>query len=75
MHEFLKKARVSMGYTQNQIADVLKIKYQQYQRYETGKFDMPISLYVVLADFYGVSLDYLCGRDEARNQQDGSDVS
>ena len=69
--QILKEIRKKNGYTQSQIAQLLGIKPQNYYRYESGKRELPMHLYIVLADFYGVSLDYLCGRDEQHNQQDG----
>ena len=50
--------------TQIEIAKLLGMKYQQYARYENGEREMPIHHYVTLAEFYGVSVDYLCGRTD-----------
>ena len=72
MHRILKEIRTKNGYTQQQIAQALGIKYQVYARYENGENEMPMHHYIALADFYGVSLDYLVGRDELRNGQSGS---
>ena len=46
--------------------ELLELKQQQYQRYESGVQEIPLHLLIKLADFYNVSLDYLAGRsDEA----------
>lgn len=74
MYKKIKEIRLKTGFTQKQIAERLKIKYQQYARYENGENEMPMRHYIALADFYGVSLDYLCGRDELRSSQSGSEV-
>ena len=46
---------------QTQVAAILGMKQQQYSRYETGAQRMSIENYMKLAEFYNVSIDYLCG--------------
>lgn len=75
MQNRLKEIRVKTGYSQQQIAEALGIKQTVYSRYERGENEMPMHHYVALADFYGVSLDYLCGRDELRSSQNGSETN
>lgn len=57
----LKQARETTGYTQQQIADMLNIKQYQISCYETGKTQPDIETLGKLADFYGVSTDWLIG--------------
>lgn len=57
----LKQAREATGYTQQQIADMLNIKQYQISCYETGKTQPDIETLGKLADFYGVSTDWLIG--------------
>lgn len=59
----LKELRIDNKLTQEQVANVLKVSRVVYNRYENGQRDIPISLLSVLADFYKVSLDFLCGRE------------
>lgn len=47
---------------QKDIAEVLNMKQQQYQRYENGITEMSITLLNILADYYGTSIDYIVGR-------------
>ncbi len=47
--------------SQQQVADLLNITRQQYQLYESGKREMPMHLFMKLAEHYNVSLDYLSG--------------
>ena len=54
-----KDLREDNDFTQQEIADVLKIKQQQYSLYETGKRDLPFELAIILAKFYKTSLDYI----------------
>ncbi|MBO5356926.1 MAG: helix-turn-helix transcriptional regulator [Clostridia bacterium] len=46
---------------QEEIALVLGITRPQYHLYESGKREMPMHLFMKLAKFYNVSLDYLSG--------------
>ncbi len=48
--------------TQTEIADYLGMKQPQYYRYETGSRDIPSDILIKLADYYGVSVDYILGR-------------
>lgn len=50
--------------TQQEIANYLGMKQPQYYRYETGSSDIPLDILIKLADFYGVSVDYILGRTD-----------
>lgn len=63
-YENLRNIREDRGYTQKQIAEVLETTQQYYSDYENGKREIPIRVYIVLARFYGVSIDYLAGLDD-----------
>ena len=47
---------------QQQLADYLNIKQTTYSKYELGKINFPIEVFIKLADYYDVSVDYLLGR-------------
>ena len=47
-----------------QMADLLGITERNYQRYEHDLVDPAASKATRLADFFGVSVDYLLGRDK-----------
>lgn len=53
--------RVDSDKTQKEIANILKITYQQYQLYESGKREIPVHLLIVLCEYYNVSADYILG--------------
>lgn len=55
----LKDLREDNDLKQQDVANVLKIKQQQYSLYETGKRDLPFELAIILAKFYNTSLDYI----------------
>lgn len=58
----LKDLRIDNDLYQKEVASILKITWQQYGLYESGKRDIPIDLLIKLADFYGVSTDYILNR-------------
>ena len=49
---------------QIELANYLEIKQSTYSDYESGKINMPIDMLIKIADFYGVTLDYLVGRSD-----------
>ncbi len=64
MKNRLRGLRKGKDLNQTQIAAVLGISQRGYSKYETGENDIPTQVLLRLADFYGVSVDYLLGRDE-----------
>lgn len=61
-YENIRSIRIDKGYTQIQIAERLGISQNTYSQYEIGILNYPVDAVVKLADFYGVSTDYLLGR-------------
>ena len=47
---------------QQDLADYLNIKQTTYSKYELGKINIPIEVFMKLADYYKVSIDYIVGR-------------
>lgn len=62
--EMLRELRKSKGYTGQQVADELGISYKVYQTYESGARNAGLPVVEKLADFYGVTTDYLLGRED-----------
>ena len=50
--------------TQRQMAEYLGIAQPSYIRYENGTAEPNIENLIKIADFFDVSIDYLCGREE-----------
>ena len=50
--------------TQSQIAKALHMQLTVYQRYERGEREIPFWVAIKLADYYGVSLDYIAERKD-----------
>ncbi len=59
----LKKARENAHYTQPQVAEKLGITTVAYQNYEYGKREPSNELLCKISDLFGVTTDYLLGRD------------
>lgn len=64
--ERLKEMREDKDLKQQDIANALGIKQQQYSEYEIGKRLIPINYLCEIADFYKTSVDYLIGRTDER---------
>ena len=64
--EFLYILRQSKGMTQQEVADYLNVKQTTYSKYELGKINIPVDVFIKLADYYGVSVDYLVGRTKEK---------
>lgn len=60
----LKKAREKKGYSQKYVAEWLGITNSSLSHYERGERDPDTSILNRLADLYGVTMDFLFGRDQ-----------
>lgn len=67
--ERLVELRKNRGLSQVAAAKEIKVAPRAYQNYEYGDAEPRLSTLVKIADFYGVSLDYLAGRSETRGRQ------
>lgn len=61
-HNRLRDLREDRDLKQKDIAELLKIHQTTYSDYERECLNIPISALHTLADFYGVSIDYLLCR-------------
>lgn len=76
----LKRLRKEREKTQEDMSKLLHIQRSTYGEYERGKIMPPVSKIKVLADYFGVSVDYLMGNTnfkthEERQEKDAMDVS
>ena len=65
----LKYQREINGYTQSALAKATGLKQQMISWWEAGKGLPNIDFCVTLADFYGITLDELVGRDYGREDK------
>ena len=59
--ERIRELREDRDFTQVEIAKVINVVQHTYSDYEIGKTRIPIDRLIVLARFYNVSMDYICG--------------
>lgn len=62
--ERLVEIRKSRNLTQKQLAAGVNISEVGLQNYENGRRKPAYDVLIALADFFNVSLDYLCGRSD-----------
>lgn len=67
----IKQMRVSKRMKQEELAKILNVSQASLSGYETGKYEASLETYKFLADYFGVSLDYLLGNtdDPAENKK------
>ena len=62
----LKALRKERRIYQREMAELLKVTLRHYQKIEKGEINIPTLTLCTLADYFGVSTDYLLGRSEER---------
>lgn len=60
----IRNIREDSDKTQQEIADYLGMSQTVYSRYERGIRTFPIEFIIKLADYYGVSIDFLLEQTE-----------
>lgn len=65
LKDTMKLLRESKKLTKKQVADAIGITERAYITYEYGQRDVSTDTLQKLADFYGVTTDYLLGREPA----------
>ncbi|MBO5210785.1 MAG: helix-turn-helix transcriptional regulator [Clostridia bacterium] len=66
--ERIRALREDNDFNQTQIAELLNVGQKTYSDYELGKIRIPIDSIIVLAKYYNVSLDYICGVSDIKNE-------
>lgn len=64
--ENIKNLREDSDKKQQELADYLNVKQTTYSKYELGKINIPIEVFMKLADYYNVNIDYLVGRTNTK---------
>lgn len=60
----LRELREDHDLTQGSLAKMLQVHQTTYSDYERGELNIPLRVLDQLADYYGVSVDYLLGRTD-----------
>lgn len=64
----IRNLREDNDKTQQELSDYLHIKQTTYSKYELGKINIPIEVFIKLANYYDVSVDYLLGRTNKKKE-------
>ncbi len=62
----LRAIREDNDLRQNDIAKMLNVSQNTYSQYETGVIALTAEVLIKLADYYGVSVDYLLDRTQEK---------
>lgn len=62
----LKLLREERGMTQRRMGELINCSASNYQKMEYGQVNIPILTLCTLADYFGVTTDYLLGRSDRR---------
>ena len=59
-----KKLRTDKGITQVELAQIMNVQQTTVSKWEVGKATPDYPVLLKLSEYYGVSLEYLLGREE-----------
>lgn len=62
----IRDLREDSDLTQSEVARYLLCDQSLYSKYERGEREIPLRLFISLARYYNVSLDYLAGLTDKR---------
>jgi transcriptional regulator with XRE-family HTH domain len=65
--ERIRALREDRDETQAEIAALLKVGQRTYCDYELGNTRIPVDSLIILAKYYQVSMDYICGLSDEPN--------
>ncbi|MBQ7034849.1 MAG: helix-turn-helix transcriptional regulator [Clostridia bacterium] len=66
--ERIRMLREDQDKTQSDIAAMLNVGQRTYCDYELGKTRIPVDSLIILAKFYDVDMDYICGVSEVKKE-------
>ena len=64
LYQRIRNLREDRDLKQRELAEILGVSQNTYSQYETGVIAYTDQVLIKLADFYGVSIDYLTDRTE-----------
>lgn len=65
-YQRIRDLREDADLTQKQVGEAINVPQRTYAYYESGQRMVPPQVLCALADFYGVSVDYILGRTDRR---------
>ncbi|MDR3293664.1 MAG: helix-turn-helix domain-containing protein [Clostridiales bacterium] len=70
MENRLRELRKGMNLKQTDLAEMLHIASSTYSYWESGTVDVDLKCLVILANFFGVSVDYILKRNGEHDESD-----
>lgn len=74
-YQRIRDLREDSDATQQKLAEYLGTSSQHYGKYENGNAEIPFERAVMLAEYYGVSLDYIAGLTNNKKGLTASDLT
>lgn len=62
----IRNLREDSDKTQSEIAELLNVGQKTYSDYETRKIRIPLDSVIILAKYYNVDMNYICGITKTR---------
>ncbi len=67
-NERIRALREDNDLKQYQIAELLHIGQKTYSDYELGRTRIPLESVIILAEYYNVDMNYICGVSNMKNK-------
>lgn len=71
----IKELRKQKGLSQEELGNIINVQKSAISKYELGRAVPSSDVLIKLADFFGVTVDYLLGRGEAAAEGKGAELS
>ena len=75
LSERIKELRIRKGYNMRQMATALNLPYTTYVNYEKGEREPNSETIVLMSKYFGVTSDYILGRDDANKKRSAPESS
>ena len=75
LSERIKELRIKKGYNMRQMATALNLPYTTYVNYEKGEREPNSETIVLMSKYFGVTSDYILGRDDANEKRSAHESS
>ncbi|MBQ8767638.1 MAG: helix-turn-helix transcriptional regulator [Clostridia bacterium] len=67
-NECIRFLREDADKTQTEIASILQIGQRTYCDYESGKTRIPVDSLIILAKYYNVDMNFICGVSNVKEE-------
>lgn len=74
IYERMKDIRTYFDNTQNELAEYLKVSRSTYAGWENGVDSIPLTKLNDFCNYYGISLDYICGISNIKKREKNIDI-